>query len=188
MDHQEALFEILYARRSVRKFRENPVEQEKITRMLEAAMAAPSACNLQPWEFVVVTEHQAVGDLKQCIGEYNGRHYNAPAGILICANRCYIPPEWGSDGVFDCAAAVENLLLAAHAMGLGAVWIGDLDREEARRRFDVPGHVAVHCAVLLGYPDEEKQPRTQYKEEAVYWQRYDSDRPHDDRSIDLRFT
>ncbi len=186
MDQLQSLLDVIYRRRSVRRYVEGkPVEREKIKVLLEAAMAAPSACNLQPWEFIVVDEPEAVAQLKQCIDKGNGRYYNAPAAILVCGNTSYIP--WESDGAMDCSAAIENMLLAVTAMGLGAVWIGAIDSDAARAGFDIPENVAVISAVLLGYPAEEKQPRTQYTEEAIYWQKYDPQREHPSRTTDLRF-
>lgn len=186
MDQMSVLLDVLYERRSIRRYVEGkPVERDKIELLLKAAMAAPSACNLQPWEFIVVTEEEALRDLKSCIDEGNGRHYNAPAAFIVCANTSYIP--WESDGMPDCAAAIENILLAATAMGLGTVWIGALDVDAIKAQFGIPAHVAVNGVVLFGYPDEQKPQRTQYTEEAVYWQKYDPMREHPSRTTDLRF-
>jgi nitroreductase len=176
----------MYNRRSIRRFvDQKPVEEEKIKLLLMAAMAAPSACNLQPWEFIVVNEENTLLQLKECIGKDNGRYYNATAAFVICGNTSYIP--WKSTGVMDCSAAIENLLLAVTALGLGAVWIGDFNDKEVSKLLNIPNHVAVNSVVLFGYPEEEKQPRTQYNEEAIYWQKYDPEREHEDRTTALRF-
>jgi nitroreductase len=186
MDQAQALFDVMYRRRSIRVYVEDrPVEEDKIVMLLKAAMAAPSACNLQPWEFIVVTEKDGVDRLKGCIGSGNGRRYNAPAAFVVCANTSYIP--WESNGEMDCSAAIENILLAATVLDLGAVWIGDIDGDAIRRLLDIPAHVAVNSVVLLGYPAESKPPRTQYTEEAIYWQTYDPQREHPPRTTDLRF-
>lgn len=187
MDQHQTLMDILYQRRSTRRFESKPVEREKLTTLLKAAMAAPSACNLQPWEFIVIDEAERLKQLKECIGADNGRHYNAAAAVVVCANTKYIPPEWHSRGESDTAAAIENMLLAACTMGLGAVWIGDIDRDASRALLDIPPHVSVNAAVLLGYPAEEKKPRTQYTQEAVYWNKYDPGREHPDRTTAMRF-
>ncbi|MBP7402948.1 MAG: nitroreductase family protein [Clostridia bacterium] len=186
MDTVQNLFDVMYSRRSIRRYEEGrPVGRDVIRRLLEAAMSAPSACNLQPWEFIVVDEPEGMDRLKACIGSGNGRFYNAPAAFVVCGNTRYIP--WESSGVLDCGAAIENILLAVTAMGLGAVWIGDYDEDAVRGLLDIPGHVRVNSLVLLGYPAESKEPRTQYNEEAVYWQKYDPDREHPKRSTNLRF-
>ncbi len=186
MDEVQSLFDIMYNRRSVRHYQEEKiVEPDKIIMLLKAAMAAPSACNLQPWEFIIVNEKDRVNTLKECIDNSNGRYYNAPAAFIVCGNTSYLP--WEGKGEMDCSAAIENILLAATVMGIGTVWIGAFDEESIRRNFDIPGHVAVNSIVLFGYPAEEKVPRTQYTEEAVYWNKYDVQREHCQRSIDMRF-
>jgi nitroreductase len=186
MDQLQTLLEVMYKRRSVRRYEEGrAVEPEKIRVLLDAAMSAPSACNLQPWEFVVVTGKDGMDKLRSCIDENNGRHYNAPAAFVVCANTSYIP--WKGDGGADCAAAIENMLLAVAALGLGAVWIGAFDGGAVRKLLDIPEHVAVNGIVMFGYPAEQKAPRTQYSEEAVYWGTYDPKREHPSRSTDLRF-
>lgn len=185
-DQAQIIFDLMYSRRSIRVYREDkPVEREKIGLLLKAAMAAPSACNLQPWEFIVVDEKEGAARLKDCIGAGNGRYYNAPAALVVCGNTSYIP--WEDTGVMDCSAAIENILLAASALGLGAVWIGDIDRGAISSLLEIPAHVAVQSIVLFGYPAEQKPPRTQYTEEAVYWQKYDPQREHPERTTALRF-
>jgi nitroreductase len=186
MDQLESLFDILYRRRSVRVYQaDRAVGRDQIEMLLKAAMAAPSACNLQPWEFIVVDEPDGLKQVKECIGSDNGRYYNAPAAFIVCANTRYIP--WESDGAMDCSAAIENILLAATAMGLGTVWIGDVDHDAVRKLLDIPDYIAVNSIVLFGYPAEDKAPRTQYTEEAVYWQKYEPAREHPTRTTELRF-
>ena len=186
MDQARSLLDVMYRRRSVRRYEEGKtVEHEKIVTMLKAAMAAPSACNLQPWEFIVVTEEEGLNQLKDCIDRENGRSYNAPAAFVVCGNTSYLP--WEGTGAMDCSAAIENILLAATALELGAVWIGAVDGDAVRGLLDIPDHVAVISVVFFGYPAEHKSPRTQYTEEAIYWQRYDPRREHPPRTTDLRF-
>lgn len=186
MDQVQNLFDVMYKRRSVRRYVEDKtVEHDKIIMLLEAAMAAPSACNLQPWEFIVINEKDILNQLKDCIDTANGRNYNAPAAFVVCGNTVYLP--WEGTGEKDCSAAIENILLAATALELGAVWIGAVDGGAIRSLLDIPAHVAVISVVFFGYPAEQKPPRTQYTEEAVYWQKYDPQREHSPRTMDLRF-
>ncbi len=186
MDQLQTLMDILLQRRSIRVYdAKRPVEREKMDIMLQAAMAAPSACNLQPWEFIVIDRPERLKQLKACIGEGNGRHYNAPAAFVVCANTSYIP--WGGNAEADTSAAIENMLLAATALGLGTVWLGDIDRDKIRALLDIPDHVSVNNVVLFGYPAEAKASRTQYNEEAIYWDKYDPKREHKERTIALRF-
>lgn len=172
--YEDHVFQALFGRRSIRAYRDDrQVAQADIVKLLQAAMAAPSACNIQPWEFVVVTEPEPLSRVKATTGS-NGQ-YNAPVAIVVCGVSALIP--WpGDDGTADCAAAIENLLTAATAMGLGTVWIGGFDRAALRQALDIPESITPVGMVYLGYPAEEKEPRTQYLAEAVHWQRYDSTR------------
>ncbi len=181
MDQLQTLLDVMYSRRSIRRYiPDRPVERDKIRVLLDAAMSAPSACNLQTWEFVVVDEPEGLRRLKDCIDERNGRHYNAPAAFVVCSNTSHIP--WDGECILDCGAAIQNLLLAAEALGLGAVWIGAFDPEAVRGLLGIPAHVAVVSLVLFGYPAEQKPPRTQYAEDAVFWQTYDPERTHPQRT------
>jgi nitroreductase len=179
---EHPVLDAIFARRSIRRYLDRPVEREKIRKLLEAAMAAPSACNIQPWEFVVIDEVEAVRRFKGVVPE-NGP-YNAPLVIVVCGLAELIP--WGGDnGIVDCCAAIENMLIAATEMGLGSVWIGGFQAPLIRKELNIPEKVSVIGIAYFGYPDEEKEPRTQYLEDAVYWQIYDPQREHHKRSGSL---
>lgn len=175
-DYEKHVFDAIYGRRSIRSYQVDwEVEQDKIIKLLKAGMAAPSACNLQPWEFIVITDKETVCAVKASIKRW--ANYNAPLVIVVCGNPQYI--AWrGDDGTKDCSAAMENMLIAATAMGLGSVWIGGFNRGSIRKILDIPEHVVPVAIGYFGYPAEQKEPRTQYLEEAVYWQKYDPDREH----------
>lgn len=183
MDQKEQIvFDVLYGRRSIRHYQDNrAVEHEKIVTLLQAAMAAPSACNIQPWEFIVVTDEETVSQIKGSIERWGD--YNAPLIIVVCSYPALIP--WGSDGVIDCSAAIENILIAATAMGLGSVWIGGFHPPSIRRILNIPEDVVPQGLVYLGYPAEQPAPRTQYLEELVHWQRYDPSKQQKPRPGDI---
>ncbi len=178
-DREKHVFDVLYARRSVRSYiPDRKVEDEKITKLLQAAMAAPSACNIQPWEFIVVSDDAPLRQIKDSIAQYG--NYNAPLIVVVCGYAGFIP--WEDDvGTVDCSAAIENMLLAATAMGLGSVWVGGFDADALRRLLDIPEDVHPIGVIYLGYPAESPEPRTQYLEEAVHWQKYDRTRAHEKR-------
>ena len=178
-EKEKHVFDNIYARRSVRSFIEGKqVGRDTTVRLLEAAMAAPSACNIQPWEFVVVSEPSAVESVKSTVMQ---GAYNAPLLIVVCGNPQFIP--WSDDfGALDCAAAIENMLLAAEAMGLGSVWIGGFDRDAVRRLLDIPGDIIPVGIVYFGYPAYSPEPRTQYTEKAVHWEKYDAARPREKKA------
>jgi nitroreductase len=166
------ILEHILARRSIRRYTDEPVAREDVRRLLEAAMAAPSASNRKPWEFVVVDEPEALARLRR--GLILGR-YNAPLAIAVCGNmrRAYPPPVqdfW----IEDCSAAAQNILLAATGLGLGGVWIGVHPVgpliAHVRRVLRLPGHVRPLGVLYIGHPAERKAPRTQYDERRVRWQ------------------
>ena len=137
-------------------------------------MAAPSASNRKPWEFVVVTDEDTLRALRNRLPL--GRH-RAPAAIVVCGNmrRTYPPP--GQDfWVQDCSAAAQNILLAATGMDLGAVWVGihpiGLLRLGVSRALGLPRHIKPLGLIYLGHPAESKPPRTQFDVGRVHWQRF----------------
>lgn len=176
---EQIIFDGILRRRSVRSYIEGKaVEPEKITRLLQAAMAAPSACNIQPWEFIVVTEKETVQAIKDSIARWGS--YNAPLIIAVCSYTPYIPWK-GDKGAVDCAAAIENMLIAAAAMDLGSVWVGGFDPAAVRALLGIPAEVEPVGLVYFGYPAEQPEPRTKYLEAAVHWQKYDPQRGHPPR-------
>lgn len=157
-------------RRSIRKFKPQPISREIIKELLEAAMFAPSAGNEQPWQFVVLDDRTILDEVpKICSTASMCRQ--SPTAVLVCGDATLekYPGFW----MLDCSAAVENLLLAAHASGLGAVWAGVYplnDRVEAfRRLLSLPPEITPFALVALGYPDETPAPSERYSEERVHY-------------------
>ena len=179
-EREKYVFGNICARRSIRRYVEGrPVEKEKITRLLEAAMAAPSACNIQPWEFIVCTDKTVIDKIKAVVFPGNG-DYNTPLIMIVCGNPKFIP--WENDvGTIDCAAAIQNMLLAAEAMDLGSVWIGAFKNEDIRGLLGIPDNIHPVGMVYFGYPAYNPEPRTQYVEQAIHWEKYDADRIQEKR-------
>lgn len=162
-------------RRSIRSYQDRPVEPEKLELLLQAAMAAPSACNSHPWEFVVVTEPAVLARIRD---KLVFARYNAPAAIAVLgnpaiANNTVARRYW----IQDCCAAIENMLIAAPMLGLGTVWIGvhplPSMEKAVRTILEIPEEVTPLGLVYTGYPAEEKPPRTSYDAHRVYWQHYE---------------
>ena len=173
-DKEKYVFNAIFGRRSIRGFIEDKqVEKTKITKLLEAAMAAPSACNTQPWEFIVVTEKDRMDQLRNAMGESN--RFNAPMAIITCGNLNYVPWE-GPGWMIDCSAAVQNMLIAATAMGLGSLWIGWHHEDILRESFEIPEHIKVLNITYFGYTDKPIESGTRYAEDAVFWGKYDPKR------------
>ncbi|MFP4169108.1 MAG: nitroreductase family protein [Desulfonatronovibrionaceae bacterium] len=150
--------ECIATRRSIRKYTGEDVSPELVDKLLKAAMSAPSAGDARPWEFVVVREKERLERVQE-FNPYAAMAPKAAVGILVCGNlaREKFPGFWGQ----DCSAAVENLLLAANALGLGAVWTGIYpleDRvERCRTVFGLPDNVLPLAFVPLGWPAQERK-------------------------------
>lgn len=175
------VYDSILARRSIRSFLDKPVAHDKIDRMLKAAMAAPSACNLQPWTFIVIDEPEALAKLKETTEQ--GK-YNAPLAIVICGTNSHIP--WGGQSwMQDCGAAAQNMMLAANELGLASVWIGGFDHAALAQAVNLPDDVSPMCVIEFGYPAYEREPLTWYTEEAVHWQQYDRNKKRTMRTMQM---
>jgi nitroreductase len=157
----------MYTRRSVRDYTDEPVGDEQIEAMLKAAMAAPSAQNLQPWHFVVVRRRKVLDKLAE-VHKYAYMLTKAPLGIVVCGDTKLSERHW----VEDTCMATQNLLLAATAIGLGGVWISLYPKKKhqryVREMLDIPDRVGVLCVLALGHPAEKKTARTQYDAQRVH--------------------
>lgn len=165
--------EAILGRRSIRSHRDEPVDDGVVEQLLKAAMAAPSAGNEQAWTFVVLRSAEARTAVAAA-SPYASMLPRAPLGIVVCGD---LSAE-RHDGywVQDCAAATENILLAAHALGLGAVWLGYHPRDGrsagAASVLGLPDNVVVFSVVALGYPAEVKPPSDRYDPERVHVDRW----------------
>lgn len=164
----------IYARRSIRKYEDKPVEKEKLELLLKAAMAAPSAMNIKPWEFVVVTNSETMDRIRSAL--MFGK-FNAPAAIAVCGNTSVFKnPMAQKFWVQDCSAATENILLSAVGLGLGTVWLGVhpvfVYTKRISEILSLPKHVTPLSVIYVGYPADHKEARTQYDEKRVHWETY----------------
>jgi len=176
----------IMTRRSVRQFTPEPVSEADVEVVLRAAMAAPSAGNERPWRFVVVTEREMLGRLAKAT-PFAGALAGAPLGLVVCADRRSLkyPGLWA----IDCSAAIENALLAAHAIGLGGVWIGVHPIAplvwNVRRIAGVPKGIDPVSLVALGHPAKPREPVDRYEPGWVHRQRWDGPSPGDERDETL---
>jgi nitroreductase len=164
----------IFHRRSIRKFTDQPVEPETLDLLLKAAMAAPTAMNCKPWEFVVVTDPDKLAQFRKRL-IFGNR--NAPAAIVVCGNPSLSTnPVARLFWVQDCSAAAENILISAVSLGLGTVWVGVHPVAEfvriVRDIAGLPRNVTPLGLLYIGHPAEEKPSRTQYEEKRVHWQIY----------------
>jgi len=165
--------ETILTRRSVRRFAETPVTDTHLETVLRAAMAAPSAGNERPWRFVVVRNRAALERLSRTT-PFAKPLATAPVGIVVCADRRALryPGFWP----IDCSAAIENLLLAAHATGLGGVWIGVHPigpfKLAVGRAVGVPRRVTPVAMIALGYPEAVPDAVDRYDAGYVHAERW----------------
>ena len=158
----EMLLELIGSRHSVRRFSSEPVTAETEQRLLAAACAAPSAGNGQPWFFVRVRSAELRARL--CVAALSQRLLvEAPLCVVVCVDQRRAQQAYGERGVSlyslqDTAAATENLLLAAHALGLGACWVGAFREQEVAALLELPEHLRPVAIVPIGVPDEEPSP------------------------------
>jgi nitroreductase len=178
------VMQVIKGRRSVRKYKPDPVSDKDVETVLEAARWAPSWTNNQCWRFVVIRD----AELKEKLAATLDRETNqaatavrkAPVVIVACAvlgrsgyYKGQIRTDKGDWFMFDTALAMQNLTLAAHAMGLGTVHIGLFDAKEVAQLLDVPEGVAVVEMTPLGYPDEEPTaPRRKELADIVFQEKY----------------
>jgi nitroreductase len=163
------LMDALITRRSVRRFDQKPVPEDLIEMILRAAMQAPSAANAQPWHFVVITERLILEKVTEFHPAAESLH-QATVAILVCGDSELEkrPDRW----IMDCSAATQNILLAAHASGLGSVWLGihpDPIRIDGMRRLvHLPRHVHPLSLVAVGYPVQQPTAVDRFHPQSIH--------------------
>ena len=167
--------QMIFSRRSVRRYDDREVPQEMIADLLQAAMAAPSACGKDPWHFIEVREQSQLERLAE--GLPNGKMLpNAAVGLVVCGSLEEAHGNLESYMLQDCSAAIENVLIAAAALGLGACWLGVHPREERmahlRRVLGIPESIIPIAVVAIGFPEEPPEPRTRYNPSKVRSERW----------------
>lgn len=165
------MLDVIYQRRSIRKFKEDPVSDEIIRELLKCAMAAPSARNMCPWDFYVINNKETQAELRTVTRNFN---YESSVMIVVCGNKQKSLTQNNNDfWIQDCSAAVENILLAATSLHIGSLWCGIYpvpERvEKVRTILGVDNTIVPLALVHLGYADEEKEPRTRYSEDCVHY-------------------
>lgn len=162
--------EAIMTRRSIRKYTDKSVPDELVKQLLQAAMAAPSASNEQPWHFVVIKDRKILNEVPS-FHPWSHMLKEAALAILVC-----IDPQLEISkgrGVLDCSAATQNILLAAHALGLGAVWLGIYPVEERmngmRKLVGLPQGVIPLSLVSLGYPNEKLKKEDRFIADRVHF-------------------
>ncbi len=172
----QTVLDNIATRVSVRSYLDKPVEEVKIEQLLRAGMAAPSAVNKQPWHFVVVTDKEQLKALAKT-NPYASMAAKAPLAIVVCGDmKKALPGKAQEFWVQDCSAATENILLAANALGLGAVWTGTYPTEErceaVAKVLQLPKSIVPLNIIVIGYPDGKNTPKDKWKPSNISYNTY----------------
>ena len=182
---EPSALDVIFSRKSVRSYTDQPVTDQQVETMLRAAMSAPTGMNVQPWRFVVVRD-QAVKD-KLFSGPRGAAMAQAPVVFVVCGETTTMRKPFGQpdaeavevengNWTQDCSAAAENLLLAAEALGLGAVWTAGYPYEDRvnpiREALGLPDNVTPLCVIPCGYPAGDDQPKDKWKPENIHYDKW----------------
>ena len=172
-DDENCVINNIMSRTSVRFYEETPIEDAKIEMLLKAAMAAPTAGNKQPWKFVVIRDKDILHSISTNLNTMKMAE-NAPLAIVVCGDLDNTFPGDGRDyWVQDTSAATENLLLAAHASGLGAVWCGIYPMPERieflQQLLHLPGNIVPLNVIPIGYPADTQPAKDKWKPENIHY-------------------
>lgn len=167
----------LASRKSVRKFTEEKVTAEEIKKLLTAGMSGPSCVNKRMWSFVVVQDKEMLVRMAEANGPYSMPLKNAPLGILVCGDLERALPEAPNYWTVDAAIATQNIVLAAHDMGLGAVWLGCWPVEERvaaiHELFSLPESAVPHSLIAIGHPVKaDLTERDLYEADRVHFEKW----------------
>lgn len=170
-----AAIENIMTRSSIRTFKQQPVEDGKIDTLLHAGMAAPTSRDMQPWHFVVIKDKEAIEKFASTNPRHGDKIRKTPLIIIVCGDTTRMQPGENRDfWVEDCSAASENILLAAHALGLGAVWTSVYPETRKVKAFsknlNLPGNLIPLNSIMIGYPDEPADVKNKWDESKItYW-------------------
>lgn len=168
--------ETIFNRTSIRSYSDQKVEKDQIMTLLKAGMSAPSAVNKQPWEFIVIDDKDLMGKIGD---EFKnaGMVKKASCAIIVCGDlKLALEGVAQEFWVQDCSAATQNILLAAHSMGLGAVWCGvypNSERVEALKNLlSLPDNIVPLNIIPIGVREKEQEPKDKWKEDRIHWNKW----------------
>jgi nitroreductase len=173
--HQNSVLDTIFTRKSVRHFTNKTVTKEQLALLMKAGMAAPSAKNMQPWAFIGITERTILDRLAEGL-PYARMLAQAGGAIAVCGDLSKSDSARKEYWVQDCSAATQNILLAAEALGLGAVWTALYPYKEryglVQEACSLPEHIIPLCILPVGYPTGEDQPKDKFLAENIHWNKW----------------
>ena len=158
---------------SIRSYTKEKIEKEDIKKILRAGMSAPSACNRQPWEFIVVEDKEKLKEMST-LTPYAGMLKGAAMGMVVAVNtKNHLNIEYDLQ---DCAAATENMLVEANHLNIGSCWLGGYPNEDRiesiRNYFSLPDYIMPLWMISFGYPNEDKKIKNKWNEDKIHWEKY----------------
>ena len=167
------IIESLVTRRSIRKYKDQKINKDKVDIILKSAMYAPSAMNLQAWHFIVIDDTHILNDTIKSIPHAELLN-QTPAAILVCGDSAIEKNE--SWMIQNCSAAIQNILIAAHGLGIGSCWIAIHGMDEivknVSEQFKLPENVVPISLITLGYPDETVTAEDRFNKEKVHYNKW----------------
>ena len=167
--------QFIFSRRSIRKYQDKEVPDQMIADLLEAAMAAPSAVKKDPWHFIVIRQRQTLDKMAAFMPNAQMLK-QATTAIVVCGDITKAHDQQESYMLQDLSAAVENILLAANAMGLGTCWLGVHPRpdrmDNIRALFSLPDNIIPMCGIAIGWPAELPPARTRFNQGVVHFENW----------------
>lgn len=148
-------------RYSVRKFKDKPIEQESIDKILTAAQIAPTGCNYQPQRILVINNEEALTKLKDC----TRCHFDAPCAMLVCYNKeeCWTRPYDGNQsGIVDASIVTTHMMLEAWELGVGSTWVMHFNPFKMREVFNIPENIEPVALLVMGYPADDAEPNERH--------------------------
>ena len=168
-------FSVIHARKSVRNFTGAPVSKTDLDKIIRAGMAAPTAVNMQPWSFIVVTDRNKLDELAEGL-PYAKMLFKAGAAIIVCTEPDKAHGKSKDMAVIDASLGGENILLAIEALGLGGVWTAAFpyaDRvKHVRTVLKIPDEVIPLNVIAIGVPAGQDTPKDKYKKDKIHWERW----------------
>ncbi len=166
---------IIYNRKSVRNFTGELVSREELLELVKAGMAAPSASNCQPWEFIIMTDRKTLDSLGDAL-PYAKMIYKSGAAIVVCGTPAHAHRQFSEYAIIDSSLASQNILLAAEAMELGAIWTAAYPyperMESVRTILNISTDVIPLNVIPIGHPTGEDVPKNKYRYEKIHWEKW----------------